>query len=283
MMLLVSVVSVFLIQAQQNLPAHEQAKSANTAQNSKNVTDHPQIPAPPPETNGNAKQATDDPNKNQRDSHGSSQRNKVDVLNAGSTLVIALFTAFTFCVFLYQIKVTHDAERAWILIDELHKPEHFDWIDVRPDIYPTSDFNWTVKNTGRTPARVLKVQLRYRFIDKLNNLAARPNYGDAKCMRIAEIPTDGTFVAPGETSTIGTFFEGPDGEPSTPTQEQMDAVRTNKAFLVAYGSVLYKDAFKRKHETRFCQVCHVRMPPGKRIPIESWFSAGGPEKYNITT
>src|ERR1700693_1460343 len=254
MILLTSILSLFLIQTQQTLPPNKQAKATATAQNSKNETNRSQIPTPPPEAKGDTKQTTDDSNKNQNNSTDSPKRTRVEFLNAGSTVVIAIFTAFTFAVFLYQIKVTHDAERAWILINEWRKPETLEWWDVNPRVAPQTYFTWIMKNSGRSPARILKIQLRFHFVENLNNLPASPNYGNGGCMLIDEIPTDGTFIAPSGELTIRTYFEGADGKPSSPTQDQMDAVRGDKAFLIAYGSILYKDAFKRKHRTRFCHV-----------------------------
>jgi hypothetical protein len=283
MSFLVSIIFVVLVQVQQGVPADKQAKAVNAAHDGKDVTDNPQVPAPPSEAEGDAKRAKDKADNYQSDGSHGSKRNPADILNAGSTFVIAIFTAFTFGVFLYQIKVTHDSERAWILIDEYHMPRHIDWPAVHLGIDPKTSFGWTIRNVGRTPGRIHKIQLRYRFVENLTDLPARPDYGDGRCMLIDEIPTDGAFVAPDDKPTVSTYFEGPIGEPGTPTQGQMDAAREGKAFLVAYGSIIYEDAFRRRHETRFCYVHHVLMGEGPHQVMKCWFSPGGPKNYNKTS
>jgi hypothetical protein len=205
---------------------------------------------------------------------------RVDIINANSTAIIAVFTALTFFVFLYQIKISHDAERAWLVIEDYTKPEHLEWREVRPDIYPKEVFSWKIKNTGRTPGRILDIRLRFHCIQDLKQLPAKANYGNGKCTMLITIPTDGAIIPQNETAEISTYFEGPDGEPSAPTQQQMNAVRAGNAFLVSCGSIRYKDAFQRRHETRFCYVYHLNMPTQANGYIEGWFSPGGPTEYN---
>lgn len=281
MVVLVSVLSCFLLQTKQVPPANDQAKTIKTAQKSKNVANQSQIPNTPSKTVGNAKPPENDADQNQ--ANGGNSSRKVGDINAASTVVIAFFTALTFGVFLYQIKVAHDAERAWIVVSDIHKPDHLEWIDMQPAIYPKETFSWTIKNTGRTPARILSVRLRFRFVQNLNQLSPRPDYGSGKCILVTRIPTEGAILPQNEPTMISTYFEGADGEASAPTQDQIDAVRLGTAFLIAYGSVSYRDIFKRKHETRFSHVYHVRMPTAQHVPIEGWFSAGGPESYNVTS
>lgn len=201
------------------------------------------------------------------------------------TIAGVIVTAIIAVIYGYQIKVTHDAERAWVLADERHKPEQLEWIDVAAAnrIYPRISFSWVIKNTGPTPARILDIKLRFHCVQSLNQLPRKPNYGSGKCTMLAEIPKDGSIISQNDTAKIATWFEGQNGEPSAPTQEQMDAVRTNRAFLIACGDIRYKDVFNRKHMTRFCDIYHVQMPEGVRAPIKGWFSVGGPKSYNKTT
>ncbi len=265
----------------QGLPSHRQNDDSKTTQSVGSKSDHHQVPAIQSEPLRDAQSTPN--NSNGKESNSVKHPKSVDTLNAVSTAVIALFTALTFCVFLYQVKVTHDSERAWIVIDSHRKPEHLEWMSVRTDINPHEVFSWTIKNTGRTPARILDIRLRFHYVDNLNHLPFRPDYGNGKCTMLSKIPTDGTIIPQGDTAEIATYFEGTNGEPGAPTQEQMDAVRSQKAFLVACGSVRYKDTFQRKHETRFCSIYNVRMPQHPHVPIEGWFSSGGPERYNKAT
>jgi hypothetical protein len=211
----------------------------------------------------------------QRNEHNS------DWLTGGSTFVIAIFTIISAIIFAYQIRAAHFTERAWVLVSKFFKSDHLEWPDMRPDVNPTESVAWSLTNAGHTPARIRSVEARFHVIDRMESLPTYPNYGDGQCLKFDEIPTDGTMIAPDEIFNVTVYFEGSDGKPSAPTQEQIDAVREHNALLVAYGFVGYDDAFKKAHETRFCYVYHVNKLD-QRGGFSGWFSPGGPEKYNLT-
>jgi hypothetical protein len=201
-----------------------------------------------------------------------------ETISAYSTLVIAFFTLITTGAFFYQIRITHNAERSWIGVDNIVPPEHLAWVNV-----PRLDnflFEYTFRNRGRTHARINYVRIRFRMIEALEVLPRYPEYGTGDHTMFQEIPPDGMVYPPQESFIVHAEFEGPNGE-KAPTSEQIAAIRNHQSFLVSYGKVLYKDAFKRKHETRFCYVYSVQIGIQGRIKGE--FHLGGPSAYNKTT
>lgn len=62
---------------------------------------------------------------------------------------------------------------------------------------------------------------------------------------------------------------------------EIEAVRTRRAVLYAFGKVIYKDVYNKIHETRFGYVYHV---PIEGDPRPAGFNRGGlPPAYNGAT
>ncbi len=263
-------------------PTLQQRGGTASAQAGKSISNPSQPPPTSLKTEGNT--PTSNKNSDQKQTECTTNpKNAGSSDSSAPTWIIAGFTCLTFIVFCYQIKIIHDTERAWVLVTDFRKPVHLEWITVTPAIFPREEFEWTIKNTGRTPARIIDIRLRFHCVSNINQLPPYPDYGDGKCMNLASIPTDGTMIAQNDEWSIAVFFEGPNGEPSAPTQEQMDSIRKRESFLVSCGSVTYKDVFDRKHETRFCYIYRTEMPKHPHTAITGWFSTGGPENYNTTT
>lgn len=201
-----------------------------------------------------------------------------DSLSAYSTVFIAFFTFVTTGAFLYQIRITHNAERAWVSVETIEQPTYLAWVQ-----FPTLDklrFHYRFRNRGRTQARVVSVKVRFCILGQLGALPENPDYGDGGHTEFQPIPTDGILYPPEGSFDVYAVFEGLEGKKSL-TREQMDAVRSHRSVLVSYGRVVYKDAFRRRHETRFCYVYNVEVKPTGEVLGD--FYLGGPSLYNRAT
>lgn len=198
--------------------------------------------------------------------------NWVNEVAAYSTLAIAFFTLVTIGVFVFQIQITRDVERAWITAFVEKAPDTIEWVDA------PKGSSWLVaysfQNHGRTPAKIESIRGSFRWVAKLSDLPDEPDY--SICDNIEDIPTDGVLVVPTHQFPVHIPFAGEGGSKSV-TQTQLDAVRRKEAFFVCYGTVLYRDAFQRQHQTRFC---HLWESTGTKPPYGGWFRTGGPAKYN---
>ena len=261
-------------------PSEEHKESARptkgTDQSEQNHEQNSVIPRKTADGGGDHQDASQKPES--RNPH-----NWVDWLTGISTAVIALFTIVSVAVFWNQIRTARFSERAWLLVEYVGKSPHLEWQLMNAHINPTTAVSWKIKNYGRTPARIRCAKLRFHFINTLNELPHSPDYGDGQCADLVKIPTDGTMFGPNEETPLAVQFKGPGGKPSTPTDVQMAAVRSNSGFLMAYGIVEYDDVFKKDHETRFCHIYKTKMPASEHDGIRGWFSPGGPESYNRAT
>jgi hypothetical protein len=203
-----------------------------------------------------------------------------DAVSAYSPAIIAAFTLVTMLAFLYQIRVTRNSERAWIGISEIEPQEQLYWIQFPPNsdvLSVTQHF----RVRGRTPARITEIYSRCCIVNRIEDLPSRPEYRTGDRVGYQHIPQDGLIVPPDEEVSVVVEFEGLDGRKS-PTVEQITNVRQRAAILVLYGVVRYRDAFNRKHETRFCYVFDPALRnPGS--PSVGRFVIGGPSAYNKTT
>lgn len=175
-----------------------------------------------------------------------------------------------------------NGERAWISVtpsvrDPELRPlwEDGDPVPSDPELLnPFSHgFPATIRNVGRTPARVEEVYVQYEMLQRSpNELPTPPVYTDV--MREQSF-----LLVPNEETSVLTFLSTQGG---FLTKNDVAAIYGQRAFLYAYGIVKYKDVFERKHETRFGYV--YEFPQGFRINFERiGFRCSGPEQYNRQT
>lgn len=122
-------------------------------------------------------------------------------------------------------------------------------------------FNWSITNTGRTPARILEIAARYRLIQSLERIPPVPEYeGD-----LEKIPLYEMLLIP-----QGRYWSFQPLEPSNLTPDQITAIRNGQRTLFAYGYVVYLDVFGDRHETRFCW--YYCVPQGGMVSFikEGW-------------
>ncbi len=173
-----------------------------------------------------------------------------------------------------------NVERAWISVwpavwtPELHPlwetgdPPPADPQFMNPFVHA---FTALIKNTGKTPAHIQEVKIKYVLSDQgPSTMEANPVID-----RLGEPPF--TLVPGDETSVQALLSPDP-----ILTKDQVFAIRSQRAFLFAFGLVTYLDVFDQPRETRFGFV--YNFPQGGMINFQrNAFKIGGPESYNRLT
>jgi hypothetical protein len=189
----------------------------------------------------------------------------IDMVNAISTGVIALFTICAAIFILRQVRVTRSVERAWMV-----GTPRFKKFEGPPEPGQGLLYVCELKNTGRTPARILETALTIRKADSFALIPPEPSYMGTERISFNEtiIAPKGSFII---TAASGNF-----------TQGQYVALRNLKLILYAYGYIKYLDTFGRPHETRFC---HYYRIPGVWEPQFEGFQLciQAPQAYNRAT
>src|SRR5262249_23092946 len=117
---------------------------------------------------------------------------------------------------LVQIDTLRRSERAWIMITPVKSDE----------TYPPVQFKGAVRNSGKTPARIIETSIRHLPVDDFAALDNEPVFCSAtKRNGMIIVPTD-TFPLNVETRSLG------------------------KVQYVS-GRILYKDVYGRTRETQF--------------------------------
>jgi hypothetical protein len=125
-------------------------------------------------------------------------------------------------------KAVIDSERAWVVAE----------IPCISDIaigQPLSII-WTVKNGGKTTARVMEKGENFSVQPSLTSLPEQPHY------RGPTLWPDALVLAP--NSTLSCALRVPDPDTWQPIED-------GYMILFVYGFVKYRDVFEREHETRY--------------------------------
>ena len=145
-----------------------------------------------------------------------------------------------------------NSERAWLLAT----PELPD--KLRPgDASRVTRFKWSIKNVGRTPARILETDAVAWRVADMQGIPKQPRYeGDRP------VSLSGLLLVPGDSVPIYWLIE-PVGDPLT--VEQVAQIKESKLTLFAYGFVKYLDIFDNPvHTTRFCHTYFYPRPGDAR-------------------
>lgn len=255
--------------AYQTKPAgdkNEKANNASSFSNKENNKEQSTLPAIPQQAVDS--KPTEHTSQNKTKSSPNDSPDWTNRVNAASTLIIALFTILLFCGLVVQIRTTRAIERAWITVG----------VDKLPD-FP-NDPNavailWikpTVKNSGRTPARITKMVLRSHEVDPSNEIIP------------GILPPDPAFPSDKTTLVEGRDIVLPPNDGGQPlgiaiTPERFNDARIGKKTLYIYGYVEYRDTVANKpHETHFC---YIYWPQRGFSPDPSGFYIAGvtPKKY----
>lgn len=157
-------------------------------------------------------------------------------------------------------------ERPWLLLSTIER-----WSVKGGDNSGHIGIRWTLKNFGKTPALVQKIEGNVDIVS--------PDY---------KFPKEPIYKKP-----YSTIYEQPiipPGESSFPIVHALDRcwgktelsdVAHGKVWLIASGHVAYKDPFGASHETRFClrsgyEEFNIADSTAPSTPV-------GPEEYNKCT
>jgi hypothetical protein len=135
------------------------------------------------------------------------------------------------------------SERAWIVIKSKmsgYEPNNVDGFE----------YNWVIKNTGNTPARIIETQCRYEFVHALDltNLPLQPQYP-------APIILNGFLLPPGDSADYQTYLVSVNTAKviSRLEEEELNMIRMGLYNLRVFGYVKYLDVFEKERESRFCE------------------------------
>jgi hypothetical protein len=162
------------------------------------------------------------------------------------TVVLAVIAAIQALIYFLQLRTTHRAERAYAYVDGIS-----DLTDFGPDLAPTMLFD--VKNSGRTPARILASNAAFVIPRKGKRLP--PNFPKKFPLRTTDF-----WMITGRTLPFDVGFK------EKITAEEFRAVLSGDLELFVFGRVEYRDRFQwwGRHYTNFCFVLDLR----KRLPSD---------------
>lgn len=164
-----------------------------------------------------------------------------------------------------QSKALVAQNRAWVILTEIETPHNMQkvkhgWIRFG------FGFNWTIKNSGNSPAFITRVGARWHPVKSLNDLPLEPNIEiDGLVLPTAHYPYRLSIPPNGEIDRY-TMAMPQDRQPAT--QEEYKEIREGESFWVAYGVIEYFTAFdsEKIRETRFC---YTWMPSGEELFLRS--------------
>ena len=171
-------------------------------------------------------------------------------------------TASAQAALLHAQAVVH-ADRPWILIT----PE--------PSLSVENSFTVVATNRGRTPARIIEIEVRSRITIDERRLPHTPEYPHEE----RSAPFNPIILLPSESTPIKPFSRE-DVKGLCDSEERFRRIETWEEKLYLYGKVLYRDLIAPAdgpvHETNWCcWYIHGRQNSGLVI--------AGPHEYNSHT
>jgi hypothetical protein len=131
-----------------------------------------------------------------------------------------------------------------------------------------------MQNVGKTPAQIDGAACHYVRIASMADLPDEPDYGELSLQ-------GGHWIIPNGKHNAGVDLENDMG---VLYERHIQDLEFCRAFLFAFGTVKYRDAFGNPHETRFGLLYHF---PNKEIAgvdgtdlSKPYFRKDGPPKYN---
>jgi hypothetical protein len=197
------------------------------------------------------------------------------------TAALVLLTFGYVEVAYWQIRTSKNTERAWIVATDKDPLKNLQYQEESDGLLEMA-YPHTFRNSGRTPARVTNIYLRFHTVavkgsENEPDLPLEPEYKES----VKQIPPDGRIVSPEENFTVIVRFEGSASRPALAlSKKEFEDIKDSKIRLVSSGLVEYLDAFKKRRRLKFCRVYHYQrgfdnLPTG--------FYPGGPAKYHEAT
>jgi hypothetical protein len=157
-----------------------------------------------------------------------------------------------------------NSERAWIILQSDENP-------IRRNTDNTYGYCWTIKNVGRTPARLIETAAICAKREKSEPLNDTPDFSDPPPLRL-----NNRLLAPGDILRFQASIEG------GPERENLGFNEITDSYLVAYGYVSYIDSMGGdEHIAGFCEYCaHVNA---MQMPQTFWAKFDAPTAYTQAT
>lgn len=212
-------------------------------------------------------------------SSDSPKHDVVDTLNAASTVVIAVFTFGMFVCIWMQITATKRTDRAWIIVSPLELAPPIGFVpsanagNIENHLVGANQqnvFSCAIKNTGNTPAQLLKLAMSFRSVNSVSDIPATPKYGEKN-------DVNGLLLVKEDSVGFETVLEP---NPIL-TKTEWDAVHAQRMALYVFGVVIYKDVYGKSHETRFGYLYFV--PQGGDRTRGGFIREKMPSAYNSAT
>jgi hypothetical protein len=155
---------------------------------------------------------------------------------AGLTVLALIVAVLTGAIFYLQLNMMKLDQRAWISIE-----------DIKGELEPGKEYKVTfvMRNTGKTPAKHLRVNQEFNPVRKGNNVEFF--YTDP-WTRAAGIVSPNAVIKQDLFATHG--------QPLTP--EAYEAIMQGDPVVYLYGTVTYDDIFSHHHFLDFCFQIEVK-------------------------
>jgi hypothetical protein len=189
------------------------------------------------------------------------------------TGAIALFAGAAAVAAVIQARATQQKERAWLVAimervpDSLVQPPPSTETRFVTGIYRLA---CTIENKGNSPAWINEWAARLQVVpaqdDWTEELPTTPDYGE-----VTRVGDFGATMPPNAMLPITRLLDPQDAA----------AVERGERALYFYGKVKYRDAFRKRRETRFC--FRLKVALGLTDPASRGFYIAGPREYNKAT
>jgi hypothetical protein len=189
------------------------------------------------------------------------------------TALIMIFSGFAAWFSGIQARATQQKERAWLVAimedvpDSLTQPPSSAVTKLVTNIYRLA---CKIENKGNSPAWLTERAAQMKVVpakdDWLQELPETPDYGE-----ITKLGEFGVTMPPNAVLPLIFYLSPSDAA----------AVEVGSSALYVYGFVKYRDAFRKRRETRFC--FRLKIALGLIDPASRGFYIAGPRKYNKAT
>ncbi|HEY6303201.1 MAG TPA: hypothetical protein VIX14_09055 [Terriglobales bacterium] len=178
----------------------------------------------------------------------------IDLINASSTVVIALFTVAMFFMVKFQLRASKDIERAWVMPTLVKDPFNkmllcecttADGTGKITSVTTTAAVELKLKNDGNGPVWIKHLHARLVLVDSVENLPKHPVLHDADKQNWYPPP-----FAESENVRL---------------QLTADGSQVAKEKCVIYGKITYLDKFREERVSTFGCVIDSGSSEVKRL------------------
>jgi hypothetical protein len=164
------------------------------------------------------------------------------------TLALTITAIYQYRITANQLDVMRNDERAWVEFRSLFKKADDGTPIFQVAARETVNYPAQVINTGKTPAKNIVASIFVEIVNAsegphLSYIDDLPTHSHARV-------TSGILFP--NTDSKWTIVRVDNGIPSPATVNEVIALQSNTAFVVAYGIITYDDVFNEHHWTRFC-------------------------------